>query len=158
MKTKLCLLILTIGVAACDGPNEEKVYDGTDSIQTEEEVVLHKESSDWLEYEGVIPCADCEGINLELKLENNPDKVEKSFELIETYLGTKEGDRSYQQTGLIEVTYGIEGEPNVFVINLLDEELNVTHRFIQENDGSLHLLNQEGKRIKSEHNYRLIKK
>ncbi|WP_209332663.1 copper resistance protein NlpE N-terminal domain-containing protein [Lunatimonas salinarum] len=88
-------LLPIIILLSCDSPTEETVYEEDNSPNTEEQVILHKETSYWLGYEGIIPCADCQGIRMELKLENSPDKTEQSYELTETYLETKEGDRVF---------------------------------------------------------------
>ena len=51
-------------------------------------------NSNWAgEYEGVFPCADCEGIKVELDL--NPDKT---YELSEEYLG-KTGNNETETKG-----------------------------------------------------------
>jgi len=158
MNAKLYALLFLVAVLACDSPTEETFYEDDNPKTSDEEIILHKETSYWLGYEGVIPCADCQGIRMELKLENNPDKTEQAYELTETYLETQDGDRVFHQSGQIEISYGIDREPNVFVINLLDENLRPNYRFIQDSEGKLHLLDQNGQRIQSDLNYTLEKK
>ncbi|EON74999.1 hypothetical protein ADIS_4488 [Lunatimonas lonarensis] len=158
MKYNLLALLLLTLLFGCDDDTEETMYEEESVASTEKEIILHSETSYWLSYEGVIPCADCDGIKMELKLENNPDKTTQSYELSETYLGTADGDRKFLQSGQIEISYGITGEPNVFVINLLNENLKPSHRFIQEANGKLSLLTGDSKRNPTDQNYILDKK
>lgn len=158
MNRKLAITAFTALLYSCDGPSEETVYENVDLNEATEEIVLHSETSYWLTYEGTIPCGDCSGIRMELKLENNASQAMQRYELSETYLGTSDGDRTFVLNGQTEVSYGIEGEPNVFVVNLLNEDLEVVYRFIQDIEGNLHLLDKQGNRIKSELNYTLEKK
>jgi copper homeostasis protein (lipoprotein) len=46
-------------------------------------------------YEGVLPCADCRGIRTELTLFED----DSTYRLVETYLGTRDGDRTVESEG-----------------------------------------------------------
>jgi copper homeostasis protein (lipoprotein) len=149
------IIILAICAIACDSPSEEKKYDGTSVNSETKEIVLESKGSTWMNYTGVLPCADCAGIKTELKLENSPEKIERSFELSETYLETKDGDRNYKTTGLYEVIYGLEDHPGAMAIRLLDANNLPFKSFQQEKNGKLTLLDQEEKPIQSQLNYSL---
>ncbi|NHE57639.1 copper resistance protein NlpE N-terminal domain-containing protein [Cyclobacterium plantarum] len=144
-------------VFSCDAPTEESRYSGEDMEEADsrEEIVLESSASTWMYYEGLLPCADCEGIRTQLKLENSPEKRERSYELTETYLGTEEGDREFVSSGLYEVVYGLEGEPGAMAIRLLDDSSKAIKSFRQDKEGKLHLLDREEKAIASELNYTL---
>ncbi|GAB3013033.1 hypothetical protein GCM10027284_35830 [Cyclobacterium sediminis] len=149
------IFILALFAFACDSPSEEKKYDGEPTDNNTKEIVLESTGSTWMNYSGVLPCADCSGIKTDLKLENSPEKIERSFELSETYLETKDGDRNYKTTGLYEVIYGLEDNPGAMAIRLLDDNNLPFKSFQQEKNGKLTLLDQEEKPIRSKLNYSL---
>jgi len=156
MKNRITLILLLL-VFSCDAPTEESRYSGEDMEEagTREEIVLESSVSTWMYYEGMLPCADCEGIRTLLKLENSPEKRERAYELTETYLGTDEGDREFVSKGIYEVVYGLENEPGAMAIRLLDDSSNVVKSFRQDKEGKLHLLDREEKPLGSELNYTL---
>ncbi|AEL26261.1 copper resistance protein NlpE [Cyclobacterium marinum] len=154
MKNQIIFIFALLSFA-CDSPSEEKKYEGEVTESSTKEIVLESTGSTWVNYSGVLPCADCAGIQTELKLENSPEKIERSFELSETYLETKDGDRNYKTTGIYEVIYGLEDNPGAMAIRLLDENNAPFKSFQQEKSGQLTLLNQEEKPIQSKLNYSL---
>ncbi|OOE92272.1 hypothetical protein BZG76_06895 [Salinivibrio sp. AR647] len=77
-----------------------------------------KTSLDWNgTYQGVIPCADCEGIDTTLTL--NQDNT---YVLSKTYLGKQgeafkeEGSFSWDQTGSVVILEGLTDSPNHFFV------------------------------------------
>jgi len=154
MKNQIIFIFALLSFT-CDSPTEEKKYEGEVTESSTKEIVLESTGSTWVNYSGVLPCADCAGIQTELKLENSPEKIERSFELSETYLETKDGDRNYKTTGIYEVIYGLEDNPGAMAIRLLDENNAPFKSFLQEKSGQLTLLNQEEKPIQSKLNYSL---
>lgn len=134
--------------------NEPLVIDKPDVEPNE--IILEADASEWLIYEGTIPCADCQGIQMRLKLENISGSDDKSYELTETYIGTKDGDRIYQSRGIYQITYGHEKDPSAILITLVDKN-NDQRVLIQENAEKLTLLNTESQKINSQQNYSLIK-
>jgi len=170
----ICLLSIFIGLS-CDPPREVITTSDTETtVQADEEpavndplvidqpgaepdeVILEADASEWLIYEGTIPCADCQGIKMRLKLENRSGADDKTYELNETYMGTKEGDRNFQSRGIYQITYGHGNDPSAILITLVDKN-NAQRVFMQEESEDLTLLDKEGKRIKSENNYTLSK-
>jgi len=134
--------------------NEPLIIDQPDAEPNE--VILEADASDWLVYEGTIPCADCEGIKMRLKLENKAGQDDKAYELTETYIGTKEGDRNYQSRGIYQITYGHGNDPSAILITLVDKN-NAQRIFMQEESENLTLLDKEGNRMKSPRNHTLSK-
>jgi copper homeostasis protein (lipoprotein) len=156
MKNRI-LIIVTLLVFSCDSPSEEKKYEGetASSPSDEKEIILENRGSTWVYYSGVLPCADCSGIKTELKLENSPEKLERTYELTETYLETPDGDRKYVISGIYEVIYGLKDKPGAMAIRLLDEESMPTKSFLQDKSGKLTLLDKQEKTIDSDLNYTL---
>lgn len=150
----LSTILFALILYACDSPSAEtEHYEGLDSS----EIVLEEDASLWLKYEGTIPCADCEGIKMELLLENNPNNKENEFELTETYLGTKDGNRIFTNRGSYEISYGFEENSSTMIITLFNENNEALKTFIQEDDQQLVVLGNDGKKIESTLNYRLTK-
>jgi len=173
MKKYLYICLLCIIGIACDPPAEETTSTIAPEMADEEmvedvpiiidppgtapeEVILEADASEWLVYEGTIPCTDCEGIRMSLKLENRSGADDKTYELTETYLGTKDGNRNFRSRGIYQITYGHEGDPAAILINLVDKD-NSQRTFQQEDSENLTLLNKEGKKINGQRNYTLTK-
>lgn len=105
--TVLALCLSTLALAACSKPNPETNPDHNQTAQIEQKAETSttttnpapapqptgdtaETSLDWQgEYKGVLPCADCEGIETELEL-----NADKSYELTEKYLGKGDGKES----------------------------------------------------------------
>ncbi|AUX90050.1 MULTISPECIES: copper resistance protein NlpE [Acinetobacter] len=103
-------------------------------------------NSNWAgEYEGVFPCADCEGIKVELDL--NPDKT---YELSEEYLG-KTGNNETETKG--SFTFDSQ-QPSIIVLDGKAEnrKFYVGDNFVEARDI------ETGKEIQSNLNYKLVKK
>ena len=176
MAKPLYLCLISLLCFSCDPPAEEKVMEempvvsqeavpyeqnneDQDGIAPEEEpteVVLEADASEWIIYEGTIPCADCQGILMRLKLQNKPGQDDNSYELSETYQGTKDGNRVYQSRGSYQISYGYANDPSVILITLQGLD-NVKRVFYQENSQALTLLDKEGRKIISQQNYTLKK-
>lgn len=91
-------------------------------------------------YQGILPCANCDGIENKLILNND-----LTFQLETTYLG-KGDEKPFVKKG----NYKIENQ---------QLELLVKSGFkYQINDNYLELLDISGNKIESELNYKLIKK
>ena len=103
-------------------------------------------SLDWAgEYEGVFPCADCEGIKVELDL--NPDKT---YELNEEYLG-KAGNNETETKGSFSFD---PQDPSIITLDNKAENRKffVGENFVEEREM------KSGKKIDSNLNYKLVKK
>lgn len=92
-------------------------------------------SLDWAgDYEGKLPCADCEGIKTELEL-----KADKTFELTETYLGGKSDGKPIETKGSFSF------DPKNSSIITLDTKGDKRKFFIGENTATA--LDLEGNKI-----------
>src|SRR5215510_6268561 len=61
-------------------------------------------------YAGTLPCADCAGIRTVLTLYSEPGPTR--YELVETYLATRDGDRSFPSSGRWTVLRGSATDSN----------------------------------------------
>lgn len=100
MKKKLLLVLgASLLLAACnDTPKEDVVTPAV--VEENTEAVFEREhtsqnSLDWAGiYKGQLPCADCEGINVELMLEEDG-----TYYYQQTYLETRDGDQTFDEQG-----------------------------------------------------------
>ncbi|WP_180076061.1 copper resistance protein NlpE [Acinetobacter sp. YH12106] len=103
-------------------------------------------SLDWAgEYEGVFPCADCEGIKVELQLNSD-----KTYELSEEYLG-KANNNEFELKGSFSFD---PQDPSLITLDNKAENRKffVGENFIEARDV------ESGKKIESNLNYKLVKK
>ncbi|MCO8046166.1 copper resistance protein NlpE N-terminal domain-containing protein [Acinetobacter bohemicus] len=101
---------------------------------------------DWAgEYEGVFPCADCEGIKVELEL--HPDKT---YELKEEYLGKGKNNETE-----IKGSFSFDSQQPSIII--LDAKAENRKFFVGENFLEARNL-ENGQKIESKLNYKLLKK
>ena len=93
------------------------------------------ESSNLLgSYTGILPCADCAGIRTNLML------YADRYELRETYIGTRDGDRTVEKTGGVKVTRGSASDREATVYQLQDERSEPRRNFLRVGDNELRLL------------------
>src|SRR5690606_32374048 len=103
-------------------------------------------SLDWAgEYEGVFPCADCEGIKVELQLNSD-----KTYELSEEYLGKANNNE-------FEIKGSFSFDPQDPSLITLDNKAENRKFFVSENFIEARDV-ESGKKIESNLNYKLVKK
>lgn len=119
MKLKLLMTIAITGffIFSCNNKNEEKTVNNVDTEAIEDETIdMHTSeiALDWAgAYEGILPCADCEGIQTELVLNDD-----LTYSLNTQYLGQEtitadslSGNFKWDTSGSIIQLEGIqEGE------------------------------------------------
>ncbi len=124
MKTKIVILIsLSFLIVSCvkkakEEVTDEMVVDSTEIIVKNEHNA--KNSLDYIgQYQGIVPCADCEGIETSLLLEDD-----KNYVLKTNYLGRKNvavnevrGFYSWNEDGNTIVLSGIENAPNQYFVS-----------------------------------------
>lgn len=102
-------------------------------------------SLDWAgKYKGVLPCADCEGIEMELEL-----KSDKTYELTEEYLGKGKGNK-FKTKGAFSFD---AKNPSVIT---LDQAADKRKFFIGENFAEVRDI-ETGEAIETQLNYKLDK-
>lgn len=124
MKTKIVTLIsLSFLIVSCvkkakEEVTDEMVVDSTEIIVRNEHNA--KNSLDYIgQYQGIVPCADCEGIETSLLLEDD-----KNYVLKTNYLGRKNvavnevrGLYSWNEAGNTIILSGIENAPNQYFVS-----------------------------------------
>lgn len=126
MKTKIFFLLIVcfIAIGCSNKEKTESSYetemDSTDFLMNEEHNAQN--SLDYIgTYEGIIPCADCEGIRTSLSLEDD-----KNYVLKTTYLGKKNAT-----TNEVRGTYSWNKKGNTIILS--DNENGASHYFVGEN-------------------------
>ncbi|PVX50875.1 putative lipoprotein NlpE involved in copper resistance [Balneicella halophila] len=97
-KLVLALAFSTLLLVGCKKDNEKKVVtdDGTVATITTEDAAEAWEG----DYKGTFPCADCEGIEVELELNDD-----YTYEKEETYLGNE--DKEFKSEGTFTIENGV---------------------------------------------------
>ena len=156
MKTKtkitLCALALSaFALTACSKP-ADKVDPAADSTATTATSTQNQPASmpasandlNWVgDYKGLLPCADCEGIETELEL-----KANNTYELSEEYLG-KQGNE-FKAKG----TFSFDADQSNVIT--LDEQGQKRKFFIGDNYIELRDM-QTGQALDTKLNYKLMK-
>jgi len=92
-------------------------------------------------FAGVLPCADCAGILSELHLyAEQPSGRPTHYELMETYMGTRDGDRSIGTTGRWATVRGDTVQLDLGRIDAL-------RNFLRVGDDELRLVDRNGREI-----------
>ena len=143
----LLLLAATFALAGCDrdaapatdGPDASAGPDATADARAEADDFERT----WL---GVLPCADCDGIQTRLQLQRDGDA--QTYDLEETYLGA-DGEAVFTQAG----KWVQEDGDGVSVH--LDPDTPGGRRYALRADGSLDLLDSHGAPLEPAGHYRL---
>ncbi len=106
-------------------------------------------------FQGTMPCTDCAGIRVELQLFAEAGHNDGTFELSETALRTKDGDRSQSMTGNWILERGIEGDAAAAVYRLNPGDPSEQRFYLKVGDDTLELLDASRQRIVSKLNYAL---
>lgn len=105
-------------------------------------------------YTGKLPCADCAGIDTELRLLTDPDTGFQRYVLKQTYLSTRRGDQTYWDSGPWETHTTRSGTR---IIRLSPYETDKKRSFSVSTERIIRLLDQQEQEIESNLNYSLYR-
>ena len=144
---RLTLVVLLLALAACKPQGEQ----GAPATAAGDAQVVPPGAQDTERtWAGLLPCADCQGIDTRLVLRTEDGK--RNYVLTETYLGGS-GKTSFNRAGTwTELQYKAGGEPRVTYV--LDPDKAAEHYALQP-DGALELLGADGKEPQDAIAYRL---
>lgn len=97
-------------------------------------------------FAGVMPCADCAGILTELHLYAEQGRP-TSYELMETYMGTRDGDRSIGTSGRWATVSGSADDGAATVIQLDLGSVNTRRNFLRAGEDELRRLDLNRKEL-----------
>ncbi|GAB00845.1 MULTISPECIES: copper resistance protein NlpE [Acinetobacter] len=137
-KSIIALSIASVFLVACSKAdnknNQEQALTAASEVVAVDSTHTAENSLDWNgTYKGVLPCADCEGIETELEL-----NADKTYELKETYLGKGDG-KAFESKGSFQF------DANNTSIIELDKTGDNRKYFVAE--GYLKALDMEGNEI-----------
>jgi len=93
-----------------------------------------------VKYAGTLPCADCMGIRTVLTLYSEAGPTR--YELIETYVGTKDGDRSFPSSGRWTLLRGSATDVDATVYQVAFDRPDRTVNYLKDGDDQLILLDR----------------
>lgn len=105
-------------------------------------------------YTGTLPCADCAGIDTELRLLNNPAAGYRRYVLKQTYKATREGDQVFWESGAWE---SVKSDQNRQLFRLLKDGNEQRGIFIEATERIIRMADEDGNLIESELNYSLYR-
>jgi predicted secreted protein len=109
-------------------------------------------------FTGILPCADCAGIRTDLALyAEQPSGEPTRYALRETYIGTRQGDRTVETAGSLAVKRGSASDPNATVYQLDSAKADLRRHFLRAGENELRLLDREQREIKSSASYSLYR-
>lgn len=109
-------------------------------------------------YKGTLPCADCSGLDTELRLyaKGKFDMTDAFYVETSTYRATRNGDVSYSDRGLWTMLKGSAADPNATVYQLNPDKPSGAQAYLlKENGEALESLDRELKPIDTKMNLTL---
>jgi predicted secreted protein len=101
-------------------------------------------------FAGVLPCADCAGIRTELGLfaERGTGRPTR-YEATETYLATRDGDKTFERSGRWTIMRGSADDPDATVYQLDFDQPQALRNFLSAGESEMRLLDRDQRDIAS---------
>jgi predicted secreted protein len=101
-------------------------------------------------YAGILPCADCAGLHTDLRLFSDPGSDQATrYEIAETYIGARDGDRAFENSGRWGVLRGTPADADATVYQLDIDKPGRARNFLRVGDGELRALDRQQNEIAS---------
>lgn len=157
MKKLFILTVIAFQLLSCNSKKnqEENKIIAVDSVNTEAQ---RDSVNAILVFEGILPCADCSGIETVLKIDHGNGTIENyQFELSRVYQG-KLPKKVFTEKGSFNTERGLEDDPNgtIYVLNWdksIDQQ--IYYGYYSDNPKKIYLLDRDKKIIESKLNYSL---
>ena len=129
-------LIVAGAIAGCAGPGSSpSTSDSANLLGT---------------YTGLLPCADCAGLRTDLRLySTHPGGEVSRYEVRETYIGLRGGDRTSERAGRAKLVHGSASDKEASVYQLDAERGDARRYFLRAGDNELRLLDRDKREIPS---------
>ncbi|WP_431241972.1 copper resistance protein NlpE N-terminal domain-containing protein [Flavobacterium sp. P21] len=157
MKNGFILMLIGIQLISCHSKvkQEENKIIVLDSVNAK---IDEKSKENVLVYEGMLPCADCTGIQTVLKIDLGNGTMEgQKFEISSVYKG-KSPEKEFVEKGNFNTERGLENDPNgtIFILNWnKPTEKQMYYGYLSTDKSKIYMLDRDKKIIKSELNYSL---
>jgi copper homeostasis protein (lipoprotein) len=150
---KKLILVLAIAFLSCNSKNSEKLAQ-SDLEKEDADIETNVEKATI--YEGLLPCADCEGIETTLKIYQGDGTTESHvFELTTVYKG-KKAEKPFIEDGNFNTERGLEDDQDgtVYVLNWdKPQSEQILYGCNSDNPEKMYLLNNKREKIKSQLDY-----
>jgi copper homeostasis protein (lipoprotein) len=154
MKKLVLLFVVTFQLLSCNANKKEQNIQ--DSFETTDNESTESVVGQVMVYEGLLPCADCEGIETILKIYQGDGTIEgHTFELTSIYKG-KEPNNKFVVTGNYNLERGLEKDPDgtIYILNYDKPEANqVFYGYSSKDPDTIFFLNNKREKIKSKLKY-----
>ncbi|WET02262.1 copper resistance protein NlpE N-terminal domain-containing protein [Flavobacterium sp. YJ01] len=150
------ILILTAVFAQLFVSCNSKKQAETDEIVKKDSIenqIEREETDNILVFEGLLPCADCSGIETILRI----DRLNNKYELSSIYKG-KSPERTSKEKGNLNTERGLENDPDgtIYVLNWDKPQNKQTYYgYFSKNPEKIYMLDRNKKVIKSKLDYSL---
>src|SRR5699024_3151433 len=121
---------------------KEKAKDdqSTELIENSEEAVITQNQAETGMYKGVLPCADCEGIETVITLNDD-----HTYSKTSTYL-KGENSSEFQEKGV----YELNNETQIITLIPEKDDNSGQSKLYQLEENHLHFLNRDGEKVEGE--------
>lgn len=161
MKKIVVVLIVAFQFMSCNSKQKEERTQTPVIQDTIGKKVENNSSNVVAIYEGLLPCADCEGIETVLKIdEGNGTMEDHKFELTSVYKG-KQPENKFTEKGNFNTERGLEEDPDgtIYILNWNKSEADqIYYGRYSDKPEKLYMLDRERKIIKSKLDYSLTLK
>src|SRR5262245_35791656 len=131
VRKSVLILLMSALLAACQGRVAPPVTSASDQVAPPVSV-----KKILAVYEGVLPCADCQGIRTELTF----FEEDSTYKLMETYLGTTEGERTVESDGKWILRRPLRRDPEATVYQLDPDKPDKARSFLVVAEGQIRQL------------------
>src|SRR4029434_9458109 len=145
----LPVLLTLMTLAACQGRVAPPVTSSSDQVAP---TVSSKKVL--AIYEGVLPCADCEGVRTVLTLFDE----DFTYKLVETYLGAPNSERTVEADGTCALTRPVQKDPEVTVYQLNPGKPEQARTFLIVDERRIRQLDGAGREMEPRLPYTLTRK
>lgn len=149
-KITIILLVLATGIFLSCNRNNGSATVTVDTLVTDEVETEAIYNATSIEYEGILPCADCPGITTHLHL--NSDSM--TYLLTETYQGKL--DSVFTRSGTFRMMTGSDSVSNIIELSPVKDSAPRYYEF--SGDSMIFCLDKDARRVSGDQNYTLLKK
>ncbi|WP_148252621.1 copper resistance protein NlpE N-terminal domain-containing protein [Aidingimonas lacisalsi] len=127
------------------------VLAGCAAGQMDEQAADEPAATDEVVYQGTLPCRNCAGIDLDVRLMGSEDSVaeERTFDLEASYRDHPQNPPDENYAGQWEVLDGTEAEPDATVYELTPEGDGQVYYFLRVDNNTLELIDPQRRRFEN---------
>ncbi|MDA6070117.1 copper resistance protein NlpE N-terminal domain-containing protein [Flavobacterium sp. AC] len=157
MKNLILAFLVAFQLLSCNSKQKEETPEHSANVVDND--TTNDESKDEVAvYEGLLPCADCEGIETVLKIYRGDGTMEShKFELSTIYKG-KAPEKKLEKKGNFNLERGLGNDPDgtIYVLNYdKPQSEQIFYGYSADNPDKIFLLNSKREKIKSKLDYSL---